>query len=74
MSYLKDSFLFRINILFQTLNLREAEIILKQNKLEEAESLDLLRLFSFESSEFSESAEFEELVLLTSTLLRVSSS
>ena len=36
--------------------------------------IDLLMLFSFESSEFSESAEFEELVLLTSTLLRVSSS
>lgn len=61
--------------LIQTLlNLREAEIILKQNKLEDAESLSLgiLRLFSFERSEFSESAEFEELVLLTSTLLRVS--
>ena len=72
MSYLKDSFLVRI--LFQTLNLREAEIIRKQNKLEEAESLDLLRLFSFESSEFSESTEFEELVLLTSTLLRISPS
>lgn len=61
--------------LIQTLlNLREAEIILKQNKLEDAESLslDILRLFSFGRSEFSESAEFEELVLLTSTLLRVS--
>ena len=59
------------------MNLRVAEIILKQNKLEDvdpAESRDLLRLFSSESSEFSESAEFDEFVLLTSTLFRVSSS